>query len=289
MEELNMSEDEIQILGQDWPESKTRSSHKKVWLLCGIILVLLVTVVFVLKYVIEKEENTVSYSLFSDEQSFVPLETQLTSDIQRGYVEMTEKSVNDVPLLIYIPYNAEPVLTLGLPDETDSTVVFVAQAADVGADGSGIIGDFVLAGERLARGTSKNGFCAIVNRVMTIGAANETPLLQDAILEKGYFFRQYSLVKNSVPVDNKPRGKALRKALAIRDGQVMMIASRARESFYDFAQALADAGVSDAIYLIGSDSFGWYIDRQGKQTKFGTKYELRWKDINYLVWRAVGD
>jgi hypothetical protein len=148
-----------------------------------------------------------------------------------------------------------------------------------------IIGDFVLAGKLLARGTSKKGFCAIINHEITIGTATETPLLQEAINKGGYFFRQYPLVKNGMPIDNKPKGKSIRKALAIREGQVLMIVSRDRESFHDFAQALADSGISEAIYLVGSNSYGWYIDEQGKQITFGVMPDAHWENVNYLVFR----
>jgi hypothetical protein len=184
-----------------------------------------------------------------------------------------------------VPHNAIPELALELPDEADSTVIFVTQAADIGENNYNIVGDFVLAGKQLARGTSKKGFCAIINNVITVGVDTETPLLQDAISKTGYFFRQYPLVKDGIPIDNKPKGKSFRKALAIREGGVLMIASRDRESFHDFAQALSDIGVNDAIYLVGSDSYGWYVDEQGRQKMFGVKHEPRWEGVNYLVWR----
>jgi len=115
----------------------------------------------------------------------------------------------------------------------------------------------------------------------------ETPLLQAAIREKGYFFRQYPLVSNSEAIDNKPKGKSIRRALTIRSGEIIMIESRDKESFHDFAQALADSGVSEAIYLMGSaDVYGWYRDEQGKQSFFGTKKEKYWDEENFLVWRG---
>jgi len=286
MKEKNISDDEIQILGQEWKNTKKVSSSqkKRKWVWWLMILALIVIVIFVLKHFFETKEIIDDYSQHSTEQS-VLLETQPENVAKPGFIEILEKTINDVPLIIYIPHNAVPELTLDLPDKVDSAVIFVTRAADVGENNYNIVGDFVLAGEKLAKGVRKEGFCAIINQEITIGVATETPLLQKAINEKGYFFRQYPLVKGGMPIDNKPKGKAIRKALAIREGQVSMIASRDRESFHDFAQALADSGVSEAIYLVGSNTYGWAVDEQGKQITFGVNGENKWDGVNYLVWR----
>ena len=309
MKETNMSDDEIKILGQQWKKneetplvkysrneylkpmsnivfassdvasSKRKSNNWLVWL---IILVLIIIAALIILYLFR---TNVSYDSPHYTEQSVLLKTQPENTASRGYIEITEKVINDVPLMIYAPHNAVLELTVGLPDAADSSIIFVAQAADIGADNSNIIGDFILAGKLLARGISKKGFCAIINQEITIGVATETPLLQEAISKNGYFFRQYPLVKDGMPIDNKPKGKAIRKALAIRDEQVLMIASRDRESFHDFAQALADSGVSEAIYLVGSDSYGWYVDEQGKQITFGVIPDSHWENVNYLVFR----
>jgi hypothetical protein len=280
MKEKNMLDDEIQILGQDWKKSTTRFSRRTrqlLWLLL-IAVCVLVAAIFVLAPKNNADEPS---SVFLE----IPTEEQSAGTDFRGYIETSEETVNDVPLRIYIPHNATPELRLDLPEESDSTVIFVTPAADVGGNNYGIVGDFVLAGKQLATGVSKKGFCAIINQVMTIGTGTETALLQKSIHENGYFFRQYPLVKNSVAVENKPKGKSIRRALAIRDGQVIMVESLASESFHDFAQALVDAGISEAIYLRGSASvFGWYRDEKGELTTFGNGQETHLEGVNYLVW-----
>ena len=46
-----------------------------------------------------------------------------------------------------------------------------------------------------------------------------------------------------------------------------MVFSETSESFHDFAQALVDLGVRNAIYLVGSGySYGFRYDEQGNQT-----------------------
>jgi hypothetical protein len=203
----------------------------------------------------------------------------------QGYVETFADTINDVPLIVYLPKNAVPELLVGTPDKNDSTIVFAARAADLGGNNYGIVGDFVYRGAPMGHGGRKEGYCAIIERKLTIGIDFETPLYKQSIDKKGFFFRQYPLVKNGEPIDNKPKGKAIRRALAIKEGTVMMFESSQRESFHDFACALSDYGVSEAIYLVGSTAYGWYRDSEGQLTTFGAKDDRDWQDINYLVWR----
>ncbi len=61
-------------------------------------------------------------------------------------------------------------LHIGRIDKTDTSIVYVAQAADVRADNGGIVGAFVLNGEPIAWGLSKKGFCASINGKVTVGS-----------------------------------------------------------------------------------------------------------------------
>ena len=58
------------------------------------------------------------------------------------YTEMIDTVVNDIPLRIYKPHNAVMSLHHGPIDLKDSTIVYVAQAADIRADNGNIVGDF---------------------------------------------------------------------------------------------------------------------------------------------------
>ena len=285
MKEKEISDDEIQILGSAYktPETTGSARKKRRWAAGFVIAITIIVacITFIMHYHQYRppanETNPVAIQL-----EFQPEET-----ITAGYIEVCDETVNDIPLRIYTPINAFPELSLSLPDETDSTIVFITPAADIRADNNNILGDFVLKGERLARGISKKGFCSIINQTLTIGMNTETPLLQDAIREKGYFFRQYPLVHNSQAIYNQPKGKSIRRALAIRNDEIIMIESLERESFHDFAQALADAGIAEAVYLRGgTDIYGWYREQQGKQTFFGTKKENFLKGENFIVWKS---
>lgn len=206
------------------------------------------------------------------------------SDSSRAYTERIEVSVNDIPLDIFIPHNAKPRLFVGSPDQADRNVVFTTQAADIRADNGKINGAFVLEGKPLAWGLSKKGFCGIIGDKVMVGVADNSPLFEEATEKDGYFFRQYALVDNGVLVENEPKGKTYRKAICDRNGEIIIVMSQTRESFHDFAQALVDFGVRNAVYLVGSTSFGYYRDADGQLTTLCEKQSTKQKFENHIQW-----
>ena len=195
--------------------------------------------------------------------------------------------VNDVPLRIHTPVNAMPELLVGIPDTNDKSVVLCLQAADIRADNHEIVGAFVLKGELLSRGVAKKGFCAIIDGKIQLGMAESTPLFEEATSKDGYFFRQYPLVSNGTMVENKPKNKALRHALCELDGQIVTVSSLDKESFHDFAQAVADLGVQNAIALTGGDAYGFRRDQENGFQPWGGDVRM-WKHlehVNFIVWR----
>lgn len=277
----DIKEDDIRVIGN--AETVSFYQKWKVTIICCCLLIAAGIVGF-LFFMPAKE--AVSY--FEEPEKTVTYKTPDTVSVQnsKGYIEVKEETVNDVPMFIYIPHEAQATLQLGLPVQTDSTVLFVAQAADIRKDNEDIVSEFVCAGEQLARGTAKPGFCAIIRDEITIGMAKQTPLLQQAIDQKGYFFRQYALVHNGELIENKPKNKSIRRALGKQRGKIVMIESRSPESFHDFSQALIDIGVSDAIYLVGSTAYGWYRDKEGKQTEFGIFNNALPATASYIVWKS---
>jgi hypothetical protein len=183
-------------------------------------------------------------------------------------------------------------LHVGKIDKEDKDIIYVAQAADVRADNGGIVGAFVLKGVPRAWGLSKSGFCASINGVVTIGVADNSPLFEQATEEGGYFFRQYPLVKDGQLIDNEPKGKSIRRAICDRQGEIFMVETGTIESFHDFAQALVDLGVDQAVYLVGSAAYGWAVDQAGTRHEFGednyyTGRRRMPKNTSYIVWRKT--
>ena len=52
----------------------------------------------------------------------------------QGFIEIKDTLINDIPIRIYIPHNAEMSLHIGRVKKRDTSVIFTAQAADVRAD-----------------------------------------------------------------------------------------------------------------------------------------------------------
>lgn len=201
-----------------------------------------------------------------------------------AYTEMLRDTVNDIPLEIYIPHMSTPSLAVGSIEQNDN-VLFATQAADIRADNGAIVGAYVLKGEPLAWGMSKMGFCAIIDGKVTIGVQENSPLFEQAINSGGYFFRQYPLVGNGAVVMNNNRGKFIRKALCSRLEQIMVVMTSQEESMLDFSMALVDFGVTDAIYLVGADSHGFYRNSEGKYIEICKKGKRSPRYQNYIVWR----
>lgn len=207
------------------------------------------------------------------------------TDTVKTYTEHLRDTINDIPLDIYIPHNAVPELVLGVPDLHDKSIVFTTQAADIRADNGKIVGAFVLKGKPLSWGLSKKGYCGIIDDKITVGVADNSPLFEEATEKGGFFFRQYPLVDKGVLVENEPKGKSIRKALCDRNGEIMVIMSTTPESFHDFAQALIDMKVDNAIYLVGGISFGYFRDFYDQLSIIYNKHRYGYKYENFIVWR----
>lgn len=291
----DIRDDQIRIIGVD---EVRKSMPRWVWVVIAT-LVLGVTVVIAViisssKLGFKQQVESAEPALFEPMAEAKPINLQrLGSDVdslQRGFTEIIDTLVNDIPIRIYIPHNAELSLHIGKVDKADSSIIYVAQAADVRADNGGIVGAFVLKGEPRAWGLSKKGFCASINGEVTIGVADNSPLFEKATEEAGYFFRQYPLVSNGELVENEIKGKSIRRAICDRQGEIFMVETATPESFHDIAQALVDMGVYQAIYLVGSSAYGWAVDENGTVHEFGednyyTGRRRMPKNTSYIIWR----
>ena len=198
--------------------------------------------------------------------------------------EHIRKTVNDIPLDIYIPHNAVPKLFIGTPDMHDKKIILAAQAADIRADNGKINGAFVLEGKPLAWGLSKKGYVGIIDGKISIGTADNSPLFEQATETGGYFFRQYPLVSAGRLVENEPKNKALRRAVCDRAGEIFIVLTAERESLHDFSQALVDLGVDEAVYLVGASSYGFWRDRDDRLVQFNEKRSGGYRYENFIVW-----
>lgn len=298
-EEQEIRDDEIRIIGKDEVVSSQSGDRRRLW---GRIILGTALVVFIigLTWAIRSDreaEQTHAESYFEEPSEPAPDEIpapqwlgKKIDSLARGFTEIRDTVINDIPLRIYIPHNAGMTLHVGALDKRDTSIVFAAQAADIRRDNGKIVGAFVLKGEPLAWGLSKKGYCAVIDGRITIGVADNSPLFEEATEKGGYFFRQYPLVDNGRLVENEPKNKSFRRAICDREGEIFMVESLSKESFHDFAQALVDLGADQAIYLVGSTAYGWAMDEHGERHEFGEDlYSSERRRIpkytSYVVWR----
>lgn len=285
MNEENISDSEIRIVGGG---TNTKQPFPWRWVIAGVAAAALLAglIVWLCRPAQEQEGVGVFEPVTSITQPH-PLREWLTGldSIAVCGTATRDITVNDIPLLVYVPLNSTPHLEVGyrVADNRESSILFF-QAADVRADNGGIVGAFVLKGEPLSRGLSKRGYCAIIDGEVTVGVADNSPLFELATERNGYFFRQYPLVDNGVLVENELKNKYIRRALCDLDEHIVVIESQTPESLHDFAQALVDVGVSNAIYLVGSTAMGWYVDTDGNGTKRGLWDERVFKNVSFIVW-----
>ena len=297
-DEKDIHDDEIRIIGEA-PTPQPSLPPRQKWALVAIAAVILIAIVcwaLSVRRDAELREEEPAYfepqlEMLTQAQPQKPQWIGREVDsLTQGFCEIRDTTINDIALRIYIPHNAELSLHVGQMNKQDSTVVYASQAADIRADNGKIVGAFVLKGEPLAWGLSKKGFCASINGEVTIGVTENSPLFEQATEMGGYFFRQYPLVNNGELVENNPKNKSIRRSICDRQGEIFMVESLSEESFHDFAQSLVDLGVDNAIYLVGSSSYGWATREDGSRHEFGSDdyYAGRRrmpKNTSYIVWR----
>ena len=290
----DIRDDEIRIIGDS--SAPTGTPHKpfyhKWWFWAA--LVGLIATAFVISLLktrnINRELAKTSEVIVVEKESAPVAPTIMRAE--PATVLVRDTSVNDVQMRLYTPVNAVPELRVGYSSINDNSLILAFQAADVRADNHDILGAFVLKGELLSRGHSKKGFCAIIDDKIQLGMAESTPLLEEATEKEGYFFRQYPLVLDGKMVQNKPKNKALRHALCEYNGTIMTVSSMGKESLHDFAQALADLGVQNAIYLVGDEAYGFCRtlteDDSAETTTWGEQHKSKtYEKVSFIVWQEA--
>ena len=266
-------EDEIQVLGT--PKRKQGPIR---WRIMGCIF-LLVVVLLLLLFTDRRDEKPDDESV----DFFIAQNDSVSADLPG--IAYQADSINDVVLSIYFLQDLNAELSLQMPNNADSSVFFVLQAADIRRDNGGIVGDFVLNGKQLFRGKRKTGYCAIIDGKISLGNTINDEIKDYCIAHRGDFFRQYPLVMDGEIQVNRLKGKAVRRALAQQNNDFYIVESKNRESLYDFSEALADMGFTYALYLVGGSSYGWWRDKDGAIRELGIYNKESLPNINYLVFK----
>lgn len=285
----NIQDDEFRVLGTgsnvpvDHGDELRRRNRLIAWVSFAIVALLGLGMILFWPRSEAPDDVEGVFESRSETEAFAYLDT-LT--VETPCVVRLDTLVSGHLLKLFIPHRAHARLVVGDLDEKDRQAVMIFQAADIRADNHEILGEFVLVGEQLATGVSKKGYCAIIDGKVSVGVGESTPLLAESMADGGYFFRQYALVDGGEPVMNKPRNSTVRKALCDMNGQIFVAVSAEKLTLDEFAKVLADIGVNNAIYLIGSDfAYGWSVDKDGSREEFG--YEDRrpeYRKQSYILW-----
>ena len=181
--EWNIKDDEIRVIGSEVPPKDKRPGKAGgpiVWILAILAVILLAAIIVLLerRRTVEPDEP----GLFESGDTLAVLKLKEVEVISPfgdysdttglAYTETIQKTVNDIPLTIFIPHNAVPELCLKAPDYRNKDIILATQAADIRRDNKKIVGAFVLKGEPLAWGLSKKGYCGIIDGEITVGVAD---------------------------------------------------------------------------------------------------------------------
>lgn len=281
-----INDNEIRIISAYEPEKrkpKRRPPQKFIFIILGIIVAIGIIAILIRPAYEPVKEPAIEVPPTAAEEPAAPIQEEIHART-KGFTTALDTTVNKHGLLILSPEHARPRLIVGTESLNDSNIVLATQAADVRGDNGQIAGTFVLNGELIGKGEAKAGFCSIINGELSLGIAEATPMLEQTLTDGGYFFRQYPLVVGGQIVENKPKGKAIRKALAEIGGKIYVVMSRDKLTFHDFSQLLTDIGTRNAIYLVGSTSHGFYVTEQGDRIQTGNAPWKEVENVSYIVW-----
>lgn len=279
---MRREEDEIQVLGsqKSFNERRVKKSYA---IIIFIIIAVILTLAFLYFCFLQKNNHDNS-NIEQTQENITELQTLKTENTNSS-INISNDSINDVPLLILALHNLKPELQIGLPDTTDQSTVLALPAADIRKDNQEIVGDFILQGNEISRGKRKVGYCSIIEGKLEIGISTDNNIKDICLDKQGSLFRQYILVFEGKIQKNILKGKSYRRALIVQNNQTYIIISKKRESLYDFSEAISDLGFQDAIYLVGGDSFGFYRNNNGEMNLIGKPENEQYPKRNYIVFK----
>jgi hypothetical protein len=285
-----MKDTDIEVLGED--PRKLRRKKRNIQLALGIFAIVLIVIVL---FLILRQSKRTS-EITSTDETYTPTEGDVGKTVSDSLsvdtipFTLEEMEINGNKYRCFQLVNAELELALYNDiDTTDTAIVFVTQAANIRGDNNKIIGDFIYKGDSMAKGcpnASTLGFCAIFGGKTIIGKANPTTFLDSAKNDSGFFFRQYALVNDNGFESFESEAKSYRRALCIKDGNVMVVESIDKITLSAFAEALFDYDISNAVNLMGGKNLDeWYVKDGKREVLFINTREPN-PNRNYLIFRA---
>ena len=279
---FDIGDNDIRVLGPADSKAENTTTERKWWIWLIVALVVLAAACIV--WIATRPDTTPSSYAAAPNADTTQNVTYQTQPETKAYTKAYTDTINDITLRIYTPVGGHVELIVGQLPADDSSIILAARAADYRADNGQITGAFVYRGELIAKGRPKLGFCAIIGDELTMGMSQETALFERAVEQEGYFFRQYSLVHDGTFGEKLPKGKAIRRALCYHQESIAIVETIDYESLHDFAQALIDLGVQEAITLVGSVPLPLYVDENSQRHTQEFEHDENTQET-YIVWR----
>ena len=214
---------------------------------------------------------------------------QQTVEHETPAVIMTGDSILGVAMDFYAIHGLKASIEFVEPDTADASVYLYCRSADHKADGK-YLGSLVANGEERQSDTHRLGYMAMLGDNTVIGISR-SETVKDYVQERGgSFFRQFVLVSDGVmPTRFYLHGKVERRAIGRIDNRLYYIATRNKETLWDFADALREYGFIDAIYITGGTDYSFYRSQDGERHDIGDSADYphkKWKGIiPWLVFR----
>ena len=301
MDDINMQKPEVPIIiieRDEQPQSKeivtkvVAPSKKQKWLkrflafaVVGCMIVAAIAGYFFWNYYYN---IGVSVSV-SPEQNIEKLKMPVKKEIPE--IVMTSDSILGVAMDFYAIHGLKASIEFEEPDTADTSVFLYSRCADHTAS-CDYLGSLVAEGVEKQNDRSRLGYMAMADGNMVIGISRSEKV-KDYVLERGgSFFRQFILVSNgTIPSRFFLHGKVERRAIGRIDDQLYYIATRHKETLWDFADALREYGFIDAIYITGGADYVFCRDKEGIKHDIGDAIgypQTKWKGIvPWLVFRRI--
>ena len=279
MDDINMQKPEVPIIiieRDEQPQSQEIAtkviapSKKQKWLKRFLALVTigcLMMAILVGYYFWNYYYNIGVPVSVTPEQNIEKLQRPVKQEIPE--VVMTSDSILGVAMDFYAIHGLKASIEFEEPDTADTSVYLYCRSADFKAD-STYIGSLVVDGKEYQSDKSRLGYMAMLGDNSVIGISRSEKV-KDFVQERGgSFFRQFILVSDgTIPTRFYLHGKVERRAIGRIDDQLYFIATRHKETLWDFADALREYGFIDAIYITGGADYVFYRAKDGFRHDIG--------------------
>ena len=299
MDDINMQKPEVPIIiieRDEQPQAKESvtkviaPSKKQKWLkrFLALIAVGCLMIAVLAGYYFWNYYYNIGISVsVTPDQNIEKLQRPATQE--KPEVVMTSDSILGVAMDFYAIHGLKASIEFEEPDTADTSVYLYCRSADHKADKT-YIGSLVADGKEYQSDTHRLGYMAMLGNNSVIGISRSEKVKDYVQEHGGSFFRQFILVSDgAIPSRFFLHGKVERRAIGRIDERLYYIATRHKETLWDFADALREYGFFDAIYITGGADYVFYRSKDGVKHDIGDSSEYphnKWKGITpWLVFR----